>query len=164
MKEFYKGGLVRRYHTWPIIGEQTVAAHSWGVAQILVRLWPESHVHLIKAVLDHDILEYYTGDIPYPAKLRFPELGAAMDKAERQLEVDHDIQHNLLSYEVLRLKACDLLELMMFSYYQMKMGNVYFERVWSVGHSAVREVATLMSSDDKEKVLEFVEQIPERVA
>ena len=35
------GGEVKRYHTLPTIGEQTVANHSWGVALILNWLKPD---------------------------------------------------------------------------------------------------------------------------
>ena len=45
------GGEVKRYHTLPTIGEQTVANHSWGVALILNWLKPDiSKTALLKAL------------------------------------------------------------------------------------------------------------------
>ena len=35
-----RGGAIKRYHTLEIIGEQSVASHSWGVAMILQYLNP----------------------------------------------------------------------------------------------------------------------------
>jgi hypothetical protein len=38
------GGNVKRYHTMQMIGEQTVAAHTFGVIAIILELWPSAKI------------------------------------------------------------------------------------------------------------------------
>ena len=63
-----EGGEVKRYHTMPTIGEQTVANHSWGVAVILSWLKPDISPKALLKALTHDVAEKQTGDMPAPTK------------------------------------------------------------------------------------------------
>ena len=67
MKKIRTGGKVKRWHTVTTIQQQTVAEHSWGVAMICRKLWPEDKV-LMEAALCHDLGEGLTGDVPWPVK------------------------------------------------------------------------------------------------
>lgn len=65
----FGGGRVRRFHTLPTVGVDTVASHSFGVAMLVTLLCggkPRAEV-LIQA-LKHDLPEAPFGDIPAPAK------------------------------------------------------------------------------------------------
>ncbi len=63
-----QAGLVRRYHTWAVTRDQTVAEHSWQVARVLLAIWPDVPRHLIIHCLTHDLGERAGGDLPYPVK------------------------------------------------------------------------------------------------
>lgn len=78
-----EGNSVERWHTqgWPV--KQTVAAHSWGVAMLLLERAPERVVDkgLLKAALTHDLHESILGDIPWGVREEFSDLGALIDEA-----------------------------------------------------------------------------------
>ena len=64
-----RGGLVKRFHTLNTIGEDTVAAHSYGVICLIYLLYemqPPTEV-LVSAML-HDTPEALVGDMPSPTK------------------------------------------------------------------------------------------------
>jgi len=73
---------VVRYHQFPGPIEQTIAAHSWGVAWLITEFHPGPSVALIRAALEHDLPEHLTGDLSYIAKKNYPPLKSAMDKAD----------------------------------------------------------------------------------
>jgi 5'-deoxynucleotidase YfbR-like HD superfamily hydrolase len=117
------GGGVRRYHTRPIIGEQTVAAHSWGVAVILLEICEPSPA-LMRAALYHDVAEYETGDVPATAKWANASLKTALDAIEREVEGRLGISADGLSAEELfLLKVADMFELLWFCVDQRWLGN-----------------------------------------
>lgn len=86
-----KGGRVARFHTKPVLKEETVAAHSFLVAWIatLVVGQGQSYVRpsaeLLLACLAHDLPEYVLGDMPSPAKKFFPGLRAKFREEETNL-------------------------------------------------------------------------------
>jgi hypothetical protein len=136
------GGAVKRYHTVPTVGEQTVAAHSWGVAVILIRILPFCSKNLLIAALFHDVAEKWTGDIPADAKWREPEVSALLKRVERDVEETLNISIGISDEEELILSGCDRLELLWFCVEQARLGNqnmyVVFSRVmdWFRGHFA----------------------------
>jgi 5'-deoxynucleotidase YfbR-like HD superfamily hydrolase len=75
-------GGVRRYHTWPVVHQQTNAEHQWNVARIVLAIWPGAPRQLIFAALFHDIGELATGDLPYPVKKDNPDLKKTCDEVE----------------------------------------------------------------------------------
>lgn len=66
----------RRFHTWPVLREQSVGLHSWSVAMLCWYLsrghMPGTSVNLIIAALVHDAAEYKFGDMPGPVKRALP--------------------------------------------------------------------------------------------
>ena len=66
---------------------QSVAEHSWGVATLVLELWPESSAMFIKACLHHDTHEGTLGDMPWDAKRKHYMLADAMKAAEDTEEV-----------------------------------------------------------------------------
>lgn len=75
----------RRWHTNPHLAHvgQNLADHSWGVAQIIMQLHPNPSRELIGAALMHDAGEHVVGDVPGPAKKRFPAAAAAWAAIEK---------------------------------------------------------------------------------
>tara|TARA_R110000796_G_scaffold6514_1_gene23064 strand:+ start:155 stop:667 length:513 start_codon:yes stop_codon:yes gene_type:complete len=133
--EVVRGGTIKRYHTLETIGEQSVGAHSWGVALILQYLKPSvSKVALLKA-LTHDIAELYTGDIPAPVKWDNPKLVNTLKQIEATYEskLKIDYGHTLKPEELVLFKQADMFELLFFCMRQRKMGNTNMNTVFSNG-------------------------------
>jgi len=133
--EVVRGGTIKRYHTLETIGEQSVGAHSWGVAMILQYLDPTVSKTAILKALTHDIAELYTGDIPAPVKWDNP----ALVKALKAIEIDYEKRLNinysrkLLPKEAILFKQADMFELLFFCMRQRKMGNTNMNTVFSNG-------------------------------
>jgi len=122
--------MIRRYHTVPITGEQTVGHHAYNVVQILRHITNDMlSTNLLKAALDHDVLEYFTGDIPHPTKKNFPDLALALDEVEEMLEFEMGIDYELEDVEVQLLRWADTLEAGIFGKYQMELGNRYGKHI-----------------------------------
>jgi len=129
-----KSGYVKRFHTLPTTGDnQTVSAHSWGVATILNEIWPDASKQVILATLYHDVAEILIGDIPTTAKWLYPEFAEAIEKAEVRAERYLDISFALSEHEKLQLKIADMLELMFFAKEQLHLGNQNFKEVLENG-------------------------------
>lgn len=119
-------GCVNRCHTHSIHGVYTVAQHSWQIITLGWMLMPKDlfTVDFIMHAQLHDSAELILGDLPAPAKWRFPELSAAFKKAEAEIEVDMfrglpQITDDQMAW----LKALDLIELAMWALDQMSLGN-----------------------------------------
>jgi hypothetical protein len=78
-----RAGRITRYHTWPRIQQQSNGEHSWQLQRILLAIWPDVPREILVHAITHDIGEIATGDLPFPAKARDPELKKKIDEAER---------------------------------------------------------------------------------
>jgi len=125
------GGNVVRFHTNPTARTQTVAEHSFFAAQLLLQFYPEADRSLLLAVLDHDLPEGLVGDVPFPAKRDFPELNAALDRAEASVAQKWHFASvtNLTSGEQLWLRLVDLLECLWWAYERVKHGDSTYHLV-----------------------------------
>lgn len=127
----YAAGKVKRYHVENIIGEQTVADHSWGVANILVDAFGECVTkEMLLAALWHDVPEKTSGDTPATAKWLSDNLKNALDEVEEK--VLHEILPEfpgLSPSERLMVKIADMAELVYFCVRQVKMGNTFSEPI-----------------------------------
>lgn len=131
MQTVRSAAYIKRFHTVPTVGDsQTVSAHSWGVATLLNEVWPDASKQLILATLYHDVAEILIGDVPSTSKWNFPEFAEALQKAEKKAEQMLGLQFALSEIEERQLKICDMLELLMFSAEQIKLGNHYFDPVY----------------------------------
>jgi len=106
-----------------------VASHSWGVASILLDLWPDSSNNLIRAALWHDVAELHTGDIPAPIKWENKEFAHACDKIEKRVQKQLHLFKQLDSVEKTKLKIADLLELMWYCLEEIELGNTKFKDI-----------------------------------
>lgn len=151
-----RSGSVTRYHTWPRIKEQTVAEHSWNVQRILLSIYPEAPRHLIVHAMVHDLGEVYTGDIPFPVKLRNPELKKIMDDMETSAHlrmcftwgVPAPIQLSELDKKI--FKCADYIEMWEWAMDELSLGNRMAEPVF---HRCLDEIEKLNSQvpDDVSK-------------
>lgn len=125
-------GLVRRYHTWPTLHNQTIAEHSWQVMRLYIEIFglPRSEVFL--HILWHDVGEIQTGDIPYPVKAKNKELKIEMDRLDeeaRESMGERVFLPTLTDEEHTRFKFCDLLDCAEQGQYERNLGNQYMGTV-----------------------------------
>lgn len=116
------GGGVKRFHCFPLIGEQTVAAHSWNVVAILYEICDPSP-RLVRVAVHHDTAEYDIGDTPSAAKKNSPALKVLLDSLEDQIFKDLDLDMSLSEEDKSLLKIADLMEMLLFIYDQRVLGN-----------------------------------------
>lgn len=119
-------GGVSRCHTHTYHGSYTLAQHSWQIITLGWMLMPEKlfTVDFIMHAQLHDAAELVLGDLPAPAKWRFPELAAAFRKAEATIELEMlNGLPKISDDQRAWLKALDLIELSMWAIDQITMGN-----------------------------------------
>lgn len=63
-----RAGEVRRYHTFPVLHQQSVGEHTWQAMRVLCAIWPDAPRAVLLYAMVHDCGELRTGDIPYPHK------------------------------------------------------------------------------------------------
>lgn len=124
-------GQLRRYHTWPVIGQQTVAEHCWQIMRIYLSVVDVPDPHMMYHITFHDIGEHFTGDIPYPVKRDNPQLKEQMEFLEQrsymtQLEYWGAFHMARLSdYDKKLFKNIELTEMAEFGLDQVCLGNSY---------------------------------------
>jgi 5'-deoxynucleotidase YfbR-like HD superfamily hydrolase len=122
-------GQVRRYHTWPILGQQTIAEHCWQIMRIYMSIVDKPDPHMMYHITFHDIGEHFTGDIPYPVKRDNHNLKEQMEFLERrsymsQLDYWNAFQMTYLNEEEKKLfKQIELIEMAEFGLDQVCLGN-----------------------------------------
>jgi 5'-deoxynucleotidase YfbR-like HD superfamily hydrolase len=122
-------GQIRRYHTWPITGQQTIAEHCWQILRIYLSVVDDVDPHMVYHIAFHDIGEHYTGDIPYPVKRDNPRLKGEMDFLEQksqaaQMEYWGSFKQVVLSdYDKKLFKQIEMIEMAEFGIDQMLFGN-----------------------------------------
>jgi 5'-deoxynucleotidase YfbR-like HD superfamily hydrolase len=146
--EEFRGGDVKRFHTHPTIGSQTVAEHSWGVCVVLMRLYPDCSMKLLMTAVTHDMTEAETGDIPFLVKRQHPEVKTVFDKIEHHQESILNIPHNsdLDEEDRRRLKVADYVESMLYCIRQAELGSKTMNLVMDRLESALCHVC------DKEEI------------
>ena len=140
-----KGSKVKRWHTITNVKEQTVADHSWGVASIIIDIWPDASTSLITFALWHDIPEYIVGDVPVTAKWQNKNLAKVVEEAETQVAKEHQLYVKLTDTEKLKLAVADLLEVLWYASEEVALGNSNFLKVF---YTARKKLETLIQSMD----------------
>lgn len=84
-------------------------------------------VELLMSALCHDLSEAETGDIPAPAKWRYPALAEVLTEVESDYEDRMGIAFELTEKEKAILKWCDMMELVLWSAEEVLLGNRYAE-------------------------------------
>lgn len=128
MEMILKGGRVARFHTKPLVKEETVAAHSYLVAWLVtVVQYPVTpRPELLLAALAHDIPEYVLGDMPSPTKKLVPGLREEFRRMEAVLFHEHglpDYEGELGSEDARLLKFADNMAGYLKCVYELQLGN-----------------------------------------
>lgn len=139
MHHIRQAGGVRRFHTEPQLPAQTVAEHSWGVAVMAFRLWPDD-VGLLQGCLTHDLGEIGCGDIPSPSKREWPALAQASDLVEDVTRRALGVHVELTNVQRARLKFLDRMELAWYAAEQRLCGNRYAGVVF---HKVMHAILTM---------------------
>lgn len=82
----YRTGFAQRFAVNPELAHygQTLGHHQWGVAVLMLDLFPECSRAALKEALLHDTGEPGAGaDIAAPAKAKYPTLNLLAERAER---------------------------------------------------------------------------------
>ena len=120
-------GRIRRLHIKPMNGdEQNIAAHSWGVAMILLDLFPCVSRSCLVFALRHDVPEIVTGDVPANVIWQHPGLQDTLEWIEEGFlermgwPTDLKDQHEEKTY----IRIADRVELLFYCLEQIYMGNL----------------------------------------
>lgn len=152
-------GMVRRYHTFPTIQTQTVAEHSWRVAMIYIEIIGNAEAHIYQYILEHDLPELHTGDIPFHVKNRYPEIRDVLKMPEQHAKEALTLNTFLLTpLQKDCIKLCDLLEMFEFGLVERALGSKFAEPIitatkWEASNVAERldMVETVRAWCDKEE-------------
>jgi hypothetical protein len=133
-----------RWHTHPVLSRvgDTVDKHQKRVVTLCQSLasWMEHPLHdsdLLTAARYHDAAEAVLGDMPKPAKDRFPALAASYAKAELQVLTEMGYTWNLTRKEADMLHLCDLLDHIQFARAHNVTGDEWAQalvQVWKLAH------------------------------
>lgn len=146
---------VRRYHTWPVIQQQTIADHTLHVMRIYTQIFgpmsPELSTHLIW----HDAGEKKTGDLPWPIKAENPDIGSRLKEIERQAVsdmVDTDTRKFLdlrtpTADELRHFKIAEYIEMAEFGVVEMMLGNRLAEPIVTRMLECVQRAVTNIDRD-----------------
>lgn len=122
-------GQILRYHTWPILKQQTVAEHCWQLIRIYLAVVDVPDPHMVMHMMFHDIGEHAVGDLPYPIKHDNPKLKEQIEMLEHRsyaAQLDywnsfHQIRLN--DEEKIFFKQIELVEMAEFGMDQVSLGN-----------------------------------------
>lgn len=149
----YRSGFGQRYAMGAACPElawagQTLGHHQWGVAALLVALFPDTHRDTIIEALFHDSGEPGAVDVPYDSKARFPNLAEAAAAAElvsrRALGVP-DVALSRTEGE--RIALCDRLEAYLFA--GIRAPHLLERADWKVMRSEMIGSAARLGVEDK---------------
>jgi hypothetical protein len=152
-------GRIRRYHTFPHVAEQDIAAHSQNVLRILLAIWPDCPRHLLIHGVVHDLGEIGSGDAPMYAKRNHPSLKPMLDRIEYNTHLNMCLPwflpppQELTPFEKAIFKLAEIIEIFERSWYEFNLGNNYAEFAIGVHRNLVNEQA--------DKIREMRENAPE---
>lgn len=119
------GGKVERCHIIPHRESYSNAAHSWGVAMLMLQVWPRDFARLAAVCICHDVPEAWVGDIPAHTKARAPQIRTALrildDEIFDRLQLPRE--SDLDARDLRKLQNCDRLELWLWAQEELELGN-----------------------------------------
>ncbi len=146
-------GLVKRYHTWPVLTTQSVGEHSWQVFRIYYELFGEVPTETAHHIMFHDCGELVTGDPPYPIKANNPPLKAVCDVLESiAMEQMGLAIYELEGEEILRVKICHMIEMAEFGLHEVTLGNEYGRPIYDRCRDAALAIASGLDENVRARV------------
>lgn len=148
-------GKVKRLHTRETLREQTLAAHQWRVATLVLYVTRDAQASV--AALFHDSPELVTGDIPAPVKWGKPDLEHQLRQMENEFVVGNGLELYQSDLEIKDVvKTCDYLELALFCTEERAMGNTTMTGILD---NALHAASSYMERVKRERWLERLTEI-----
>lgn len=132
--------VVKRFHALPVIRNQRIDEHSFGAMAIAVFLDPEVSANTMKAIMFHDHAEFFTGDIPAPAKHMNPALRLQLQSVENDIDKYLCSDYELDSRGQMTLKLADALEGLLYCFEERMLGNRNVDVVFGTYALFVRDL------------------------
>ena len=149
--KLYRTGFGQRYAMNPEMAwtGQTLGHHQWGVAILLLELFPNCSMATLREALLHDTGEPGAGaDVSAPAKAKYPELASAAAAAELNERSEMDVpQDTSFACDHLAIQLCDRLEAYMFA--QVRCPHVLERDGWPECRSKIIGLAARLGVEDK---------------
>lgn len=119
-----EAAMVERCHTVPHLRSYTNGAHTYGVCVLLRMFWPDEP-KLVDFALFHDTPERWTGDMPSQVIRAHPELKKSLKKEDERIAAALSIptEHDMEPLSYMKFKACDRLDLWLWTWEEEAMGN-----------------------------------------
>lgn len=116
---------VRRFHTHSVINYETLGQHSHTVAMLVSQVYPQCTKQLLLTALEHDLPEFFTGDVPAPAKWASQAVKYSLTDLEREVVTEWGLESEeaLTSFDKMLLKWADMMSLVLFCIKEVSMGN-----------------------------------------
>ena len=152
-------GRITRLHTKPENGQgQTVAAHTWGVAMILVDLFPDISRDALIFALRHDVPETKTGDIPAILKWSNDDMAEILEQIEDRFmeKMGWENESSLSLSEELAFALADRIELLFYCLEQVYMGNLLLTDVLENVREKIMANLEQFKPKIKQKVVEYI--------
>lgn len=131
MQAMWDGGETQRFHTCTLLRPDTVGQHSYGVACVVMHLYPAAQVHLLRAALKHDMAEAFTGDLPAPAKRDLGIRQQFSDYEDSYLESVGIAAEKLSPWEAWLIKMADSIDGLRVCVRERTMGNQMIEHAYA---------------------------------
>lgn len=155
LKAVERSARVRRYHTEPVLHQQNVGEHTYGVMWFILLMVDNPSAALLTAALMHDTPEYAVGDVPSPTK-KAPVIKQAFDQLED--EVLERLLWKLPSItdtEARYLKLADLLEGAAFCLSELRRGN---RDITTALGNYLRYIATMHPEGKAGEIFNFIKE------
>ena len=138
------GGGVQRFHNRPGMA-QSVADHSFHMALLCCRLHPDPSTMLLRAILEHDLPEALTGDVPAPAKRKSAPIAEGLEMLELEIEQTFELKayRQLNQTERFWLRCLDSLEVLHHCIACRMVGNLHASRVFMEAYGSLEAMADL---------------------
>ena len=159
-----RSGRITRYHTWPRIQQQSVGEHSWQLLRILLAIWPEVPRELMVHAVTHDVGEIATGDLPFPAKARDPELKRKIDEAEKSTHLRMSMPWSLPAPQLLAqewldvFKYAEYIEMWEWALDDMDMGNQNADLVRVRCLEAITKMVSAVPKDIHSRAVNYMQR------
>lgn len=148
-REAYSLEYTKRYSMKPVVGPESVAAHSYFVCLALMLLSSEYDFDLgvaLEMAVVHDVPEMAISDVNYIVKQRYPDIAHEIKLAEREFaaslpevlrqpyfaQCEGSIEANFVHY-------ADTLQVLQYAQIEVKMGNEFMEEVVEAAQARCEE-------------------------
>ena len=148
-------GSIRRYHTWPVLQQQTNGEHTWNCMRIYFQIWGPIPPEVSTYFIWHDAGELVLGDLPFPVKQNHSHLKRECDYIESQAVTDMGGDKITLIQSGKRAKLCDLLDMHEFGKVEVNLGNQYGVPIVADTQAAIVRLLDEMPLEDRRLVDDY---------